>query len=90
MKVNLNDILQYIQTQFKGAEGNAMGAQGPLQGQPGQNPLENFMNGLQGLIMNAQMQQNGQAPQMAETFSGPNVKDGHKKASKTPASRVSS
>src|SRR5690606_6465811 len=93
MKINLNDILEYIQGQFTqngSAANNIAGIQfqAPLPGQPGQNgqnPLENFMNGLQGLIISAQMQQQqpGQAPQMAETFSGP-TKD-NKKPSRTPA-----
>jgi len=93
MKINLNDILEYIQNQFNqgGAPmGNVAGIQfqAPLPGQPGQpgqNPLENFMNGLQGLIISAQMQQQGQQPpQMAETFSGPQSKE-NKKPSRTPA-----
>jgi ATP-dependent Clp protease ATP-binding subunit ClpC len=90
MKVNLNDILEYLQGLFKQSQGAGPAAfNGPVpgpQGAPnGQNPLENFMSGLQGLIMNAQQPGNGQAPQMAETFSGAKGKDGHKKASKTPA-----
>lgn len=88
MKINLNDILEYLQGNFRSAGGaldlNGTTTGGP-QGAPGQNPLENFMNGLQGLIMNAQQGAPGQAPQMAETFSGAKGKDGHKKASKTPA-----
>lgn len=97
MKLNLNDILEYLQAGFQQGQGSAAGTggiifQGQTPGQPdqpgqpqGHNPLENFMNGLQGLIINAQMQ-GGQAPQMAETFSGNKTKDaGHKKPSKTPA-----
>jgi ATP-dependent Clp protease ATP-binding subunit ClpC len=96
MKINLNDILEYIQGQFNqngGAANNVAGIQfqAPLPGQPaqpgqnGQNPLESFMNGLQGLIISAQQQQQGgQAPQMAETFSGGQSKD-NKKPSRTPA-----
>ena len=91
MKVNLNDILEYLQAQFRQNPGTATGQAAPgafpdgAQAGPGQNPLENFMNGLQGLIINAQMQGGQPAPQMAETFSGSKAKDGHKKASKTPA-----
>ena len=98
MKINLNDVLEFIQTQLKqggtpGVAGPNILFQGPIPGQPtqpgqpGQNPLENFMNGLQGLIINAQMQQQGgQPPQMAETFTGvPGKENTHKKPSKTPA-----
>ncbi|MDP2691332.1 MAG: ATP-dependent Clp protease ATP-binding subunit [bacterium] len=96
MKINLNDILEYIQTQFKQAGGAPLpdGQIPPLQGamptgQLGQNPLENFMNGLQGLIISAQMQQGGNPqtpPQMAETMAGKSGQDHqHKKPSKTPA-----
>ncbi len=97
MKINLNDILEYVQQQFKAQGGIAPGAMGVAgipgaapTGDPssgGMNPLENFMNGLQGLIMNAQSQGAGQQPQMAETFSGTKGADnkGHKKPSKTPA-----
>lgn len=96
MKINLNDILEHIQGLFNQAPGaaglnNVSGIQfqAPAPGQPGpngQNPLENFMNGLQGLIISAQMQQQqpGQTPQMAETFSGGQSKD-NKKPSRTPA-----
>jgi ATP-dependent Clp protease ATP-binding subunit ClpC len=92
MKVNLNDILEYLQGLFKQAPGGAQaGFTGPVPGPEGavngQNPLENFMNGLQGLIINAQQGGGapGQTPQMAETFSGSKPNQGQKKASKTPA-----
>ncbi len=91
MKVNLNDILEHLQGIFKQSQGADQGAfTGPVVGPQGatngqQNPLENFMNGLQGLIMNAQQGAPGQTPQMAETFSGAKGKDANKKASKTPA-----
>ena len=93
MKINLNDLLEYIQTQFKQVPGMAPGeapnmqipGQFPGQMGQGQNPLENFMHGLQGLIINAQMQGH-QPPQMAETMAGKQGKDNqHKKPSKTPA-----
>ncbi len=95
MKINLNDILEYVQQKFReqggitpeNIAGMASAAPAGDAGQGGMNPLENFMNGLQGLIMNAQSQGAGQPPQMAETFSGTKGADskGHKKPSKTPA-----
>lgn len=95
MKIHLNDVLEHLQAQFKqnpDAEGGPVNFNMPLaggqpgaNGAPGQNPLENFMNGLQGLIISAQQQNGGNPPpQMAETYSGSGTKD-NRKASKTPA-----
>ncbi|MDF2378995.1 MAG: ATP-dependent Clp protease ATP-binding subunit [Candidatus Gracilibacteria bacterium] len=97
MKINLNDVLEYIQKQLNtnpssGMTGTVHFQQGQFptgqeQGQGGVNPLENFMNGLQGLIMGNQQGNPGQqAPQMAETYAGNKAGDGkQKKASSTPA-----
>lgn len=86
MKINLNDILSYIQGLWKSTS-PASNAQPPLQqaGQTPQNPLEHFMHGLQGLIISAQMHQIP-SPQMAETLAGSHARDAiHKKPSRTPA-----
>lgn len=99
MKINMNDILEYIQTQFKqgmppaqpgmatpGAAPAAPGTPGTPPGNP-QNPLEHFMQGLQGLIISAQMaHMPPPPPQMAETMAGNQAKDqAHRKPTRTPA-----
>ncbi len=94
MKINLSDILGYLQGQFRqgtapAAPGFQPAAQpGQAPAQAGQNPLEHFMHGLQGLILSAHhmQQQPPPAPQMAETMAGAQGKEhAHKKPSKTPA-----
>lgn len=93
MKINLNDILEFIQKELGDSASNGMTGtvhfqQGQFppgpQGQ-GANPLENFMNGLQGLIMGNQQGAPGQQPQMAETYASGKAAGSQKKASKTPA-----
>lgn len=90
MKINLNDILEYLQAKFKQQPGippqGAMPGATPMQGPVPQNPLEHFMHGLQGLIISAQMQPPMPPGQVAETMAGAAGKEhAHRKPSKTQA-----
>jgi ATP-dependent Clp protease ATP-binding subunit ClpC len=93
MKINLNHILEHIQKNiFQQNTGDGFSASGEhfagAQPSGSNNPLEAFMNGLQGLIMG----QGGQAPtgavppELAETFAGQKGKENkQQKPSRTPA-----